>query len=453
MEDILPILVDSRNVGRVIIERRPKLATKAAEAAASHMSTPKDIQFCPFSDGSHDDRNRGGVGLAYRRKWLPQGWSSEDAKTDVNGDFVEKAWPYGHAKNNMLMEALGIIEALYAADESIQHNLSVLKKHACTVTVKAMTDCQPMLQHIARQTPPGGKVRQAIPRQIIKQIKDQILALQSHGITVLVEIHWCPRNKVPQMILADMLAGEARKRGLAYCNATQNIWARATESTIMKELLVLLSGTIGFAQIPKKSNNSPTTLEKTITAQNTTEVKQESRRARNKANVSTAPSDSTTDSRPKSTGPDTVLPPKTATTSNAEPTTTSAEPITTPSTKPMASAAADTQPPGEPAKAEAVKRKVEEVTGKSEGRPSKKSKLSQDQPRQKQKPLTMPATWALDPYLSDPEGEIAEEPLPRAPSIRRNPLSTLETGETNVFINDGASLFSLAKPIGIVLQD
>lgn len=375
MEEILPILVDGRNVGRAIIKRSPKQATKAAEAAASHISTPVDILFCPFSDGSHDHNNRGGVGLAYRRQWLPPGWASEHAKTDLNGDFVEKAWPYGHAKNNMLMEAVGIVEALYAADESIQQHLSVLKKNNCTVTVKAMTDCQPMLPHIARQTPPGGKVRQAIPQQIIKQIKDQILALQSHEINVIVEIHWCPRNTVPQLVLADSLAGEARRRGLAYCNATQNIWARATESTIMKQLLLSLSGTIGFAQIPKQINNSPTTLEKTITAQNMTEVKQESRRA---------------------------------------------------------------------------KRKAEEDLEKREGRPTKKSKPSKARPRKQHRP-TMPASWGLSPetttiFTSDIGGIHSEEPVRHAPYVRIVDLSTKETREKNVFINDGVNLFALIEP-------
>lgn len=452
MEEILPILVDGRNVARAIIKRGIRQATKAAEAAASHISTPMDIQLCPFSDGSHDSNNRGGVGLAHRRQWLPQGWASEHAKTDLNGDFVEKAWPYGHANNNMLMEAVGIIEALYAADESIEQHLPVLKKHTCTVTVKAMTDCQPMLAHIVRQTPPGGKVKQAIPRQLIKQIKDQTLALQSHGITVFVEIHWCPRNKVPQLILADMLAGEARKRSLAYYNATENIWARATESTIMKKLLLLLSGSIGFAQIPKKINNSATTLEKTITAKNMTQVKKESRKARHTANVATASLKTTVDLQPKFPVPETVLPPKPAITSNIRPTTTTAEPTTTPSTKPMASAAEDAHLPEKPIKAEAVKRKVEEVMEGSEGMPNKKPKLSPDRKRQEKQrqPLTMPASWALDPYLSDTEGEVTGDP---APSIRRNLQSTQETGEINVFINDGVRPFSLAKPIGIVLPD
>lgn len=157
MKQDVPILVNGRYLGRVIIDTDRKQAIKAAQAAASHISTPTDTQLCPFSDGSHDGMHRGGVGLAYRRNWLPQGLVSEQAATDLSGDFVERAWPYSHAKDNMVMEAVGIVEALYAARESIQQHLPVLKKHACNVTVKATTDCMPLLEHIARQTPRGGK--------------------------------------------------------------------------------------------------------------------------------------------------------------------------------------------------------------------------------------------------------------------------------------------------------
>lgn len=441
MEEFLPIVVDGRTVGTAIIKRKPKQATKAARAAASHISTPDDIQFCPFSDGSHDNSNRGGVGLAYKREWLPRGWAPERDVTDQNGDFVKKAWAYGHSKNNMLMEVVGIVEALNAADESIRQHLPLLRKHACTVTVKATTDCQPLLQHIAKQTPPGGKVSKAVPHQIITQIKDQILALQSHGIQVFVELHWCPRNTVEQMTIADRLAGEARKSGLAYCNATQNLWARATESAIMKELVLVLSGTIRFAQVKEKINHSSTTLEKTITAQNTTEVRQESKRIKRTANISTASSKSTADSQPGVPMAEPVLPSKPATTSNIEP-----SPI--PSTQPTTAAPSGAQP----AKAVAVKRKAEDGgTKESEGRPTKKSKLSPARPR-KQYRLIMPVAWGLGPettriFISNPKGDHTEKPVLRAPFIRMVTASTMETGKKNVFISDGFNTFSLAKPI------
>lgn len=459
MEEILPIVLDGRNVGTVIIKRSPKQATKAARAIASHISTPTDIQFCPFSDGSHGYDNRGGVGLVYRRQWLPQGWAPEHAVTNLKSDFVERAWPYGHAKDNMMMEVVGIVEALQAADESIKQHRSILKKHGSTVTVKATTDCQPVLHHIAKQTPSGGKVGKAMPHQIIKQIKDQMLAIQSHGIKVSVELHWCPRNMVQQMTIADNLAGEARKRGLGYCNVTQNLWTRATESTTMKELLLVLSGTIGFAQLPKKISHSSTTLEKEITVQNTTEARQESRRTRRTVNVSTESSKSAADLQHGDPVPDTILPPNPMTTSNTELSTI-------PSTKPTAAAPKDAQPSQYPAEVQTEKRKVEEVEveeveedmEESEGRPTKKSKPSPDSPTQDQQaPLTMPAAWGMDPetkvYIADPAtGLFTETAVARAEWIRTNLDSTLVTGETNVFISDGVSGFCVAKPMGITRQ-
>lgn len=309
----------------------------------------------------------------------------------------------------------------------------------------------------------------------MREIKNLIQALTSLEIKVSLELHWCPRNMVQQMIISDNLAGEARRRGLAYCNATQNFWARATESNAMKELLLVLAHVVRFKQITEQTTESSTTLERTKMVQKTTEAKHESRRTEHTAGVST-----TAYSHPALPLPDATLPPKPASTSNAEPTTV-------PSMKPMTSATGDAHPPKGHDKVEAGKRKAEEnteesevrpikkvvlssaETGKrqavvvemeeSEGMPNKKAKLSPAdeeaetsmdreasptaQPEQ-QLASRMPATWALNPHDGDVEG-------PTAPSIRTNDASTKETGERNVFISDGVSPFSLAQPVGIPL--
>lgn len=502
MQDNLPILADGRKVGTAILKYEPKQATKTARAAAFHVSTPNDIQICPFSDGSHDTNNRGGVGLAYRRQWLPREWVTQRAVKGVKGEFVERAWPYSYAKNNTLMEVVGIVEALHAANESIQQHIALLKKHACTVQVKATTDCQPLLAHIAKQTPPGGKVSKAIPHQIIKQIKDQIVALQSHGIKVSVEIHWCPRNMVPQLILADKLAGKARKCGLAYCNATENLWARATKSVIMRELLRVLSGDIKFAPIMEQTAHSSTTLEKTITARNTTEARQESRQIERTKNDSAASSRTTADSQTEVPLPDTAVPWKPATASNTglptiPPTESTAAPPHgaqppegptrdnkrkreaeeeedeesegRPTKKPMSAAPPETQPTQGPANAGKRKRKAEEEDGKdSEGATTKKPKPSPaesihlPEPMHEPEPIhepesdTMRPSWGLDlkykrVFIADPKGVHYETPVQRAEFIRMVTKSTLDTWEKNTYVNDGVSSFCLVERNGYAI--
>lgn len=503
MEDNLPIHADGRKVGTAIIKYEPKQATKAARAAAFHVSTPSDIQICPFSDGSHDTSNKGGVGLAYRRQWLPREWARQRAVKGVNSEFVERAWPYDHAKNNMLMEVVGIVEALHAANESIQQHISLLKQHACIVQVKATTDCQPLLAHIAKETPRGGKKSKAIPHQIIKQIKYQILALQNHGIQVSVELHWCPRNMVPQLILADKLAGHARKGGLAYCNATQNLWDRATKSVIMAELLRVLSGDIRFAPIMEQITHSSTTLEKAMTARNTTEARQESRQIERTENDSAASSKTTVDSQPEVPLPDTAVPSKPATATNTElptiPPTESTAAAThgaqppkkptkdskrkreaeeeddeesegRPTKKPMSAAPLETQTTQGPANAGKRKREAEENEDSkdSEGTSTKKPKPSPAEPIHEPEtptmpawwgpvdepePSTMPASWGLDiaykrVFIADPEGVHYETPIKRAEFIRKIPESTSDTWEDNTYVNDGVSLFCLVETKG-----
>lgn len=456
----IPIIVEGRSVGQVIIQPDRESAIRLATAAATHISTPNDIQFCSFSDASSSQgpEYRGGVGLVYKWRWLPQGWVAGRAATDPAEDMVEKAWPYGYAVGTLVVEGVGILESLHAANEEIKRHRSVLAKHASTVKVKVTTDCQAILHHICRTTPTADKTKKRLPPQLIKNVKDLILSLQDHKIEVAVELHWCPRNMVPQLMRADELAGEARRSGMSYCNATGDFWSEATESVIMKKLEPMLSGTVRFAHLPmnhistgaESAGAGPTGTTEKETRKKTRRGKKETRRAKAAAELQPSAAKShpqlplpagplpskPLSSKPLSSKPlsSKPLPPKPATTSNAKPTTTSADPTTTPtttttttpSTKPMSSAAADVQLPEKPIKVETVKRKAEDVMEEREGMPNKKSKLSPDRKRQEQQQqsLTMPAACALDPYLSDPEeGEITEKPLP------------------------------VAKPIGIVLQD
>lgn len=382
MEDTqeFPIIVDGRAVARAIIKHDRKQAIESANAAASHVSTPDDIQFCTFSDGSHsiDTENWGGVALAYRYKWLPQGWAAEDEATYpggdrdmdenvwpfVHADMVAKAWPFGHAVGAAAMEGVGVVESLYAANEELERYLPVLTKHASTVLVKVTTDCQEILKYISKATLAASQAKKLPPR-LVKQMHDLILALQGHGIPVVVELHWCPRNKVPQLLAADALAGEAMRTGLGYCTVRQIFWSEATQSVTMKQLEPMLSGAVSFARVA---------VNKEI----------ESRRG-------------------KKTG---------------------------------------------------EKRKAEEELEES-GRPRKKSKLSKARPRKqprKQPRPTMPASWGLDAetttiFISDPGGIHSQAPVKPAPYIRMVALSTQETREKNVFINDGVNLFSLIEPV------
>lgn len=480
----LPIIVEGRAVARVIINHHKEEATKSAHAAASHIPTPDDIQFCPFSDGSLGSENHGGVALVYRCPWLPQGWVSEREATIPSGNMVRKAWSYGYAAGSLAMEGVGVLESLYAANEELERHLPALIKHASTVTVKATTDCQSILHYISAGILTTNQAR-AFPPQVINKIHDLILALQGHGIKVIVELHWCPRNMVPPLSAADAMAGQAMRNGRGYCNVTKNYWSKATQSAIMKELEPMLLGTVMFARPPVDQTSisagssgagSTGTTEKK-TAKKTRRGKKQTHRAQAAAEVKPTgaadshpqlplpavplPSKPTTmpSTKPMASGAaeagttGTAVPPKPATMSHSAGPTTSnvAEPTAIPSTKPVASTAADAQPPEESVKAVAGKRKAEDME-ESEGRPTKKSKPSKARPIRQQHRPTMPASWALDPetttiFTSDIGGVISEEPVQHAPFIRVVDDSTKDTMEKNVYINDGVNLFSLIEPM------
>lgn len=436
----LPIVVEGRTVGTAIIKHDRKQATSSAYAAASHISTPDDIQFCSFSDGSHGKEHRGGVALAYKHQWLPQKWATES--TGPSGDTVLKAWPYGHAVGSMAMECVGVLESLCAANEELERHLPVLTKHSSTVTVKATTDSQMALQYVSRGTLTPFQARKLPPR-LIKQIHDLILALQDHQIKVVVELHWCPRNAVPQLWKADEMAGQAMRSGFGYCNITNRLWTEAIESATMKQLEPVLSGAITIAAIPIIPSSAGEAAGKKKTRRG--------RKNKKRAQRETTPSGAA-DSHSQLPLPDTTLPPKPATTDV--------------SAKSIASVAADGKSPKEPANAQAGKRKAEEEElEQSEERTIKKAKLSQAnvaktntaathspaRPRRQHRP-TMPVAWALDPettttFVLHPDGGHQETPAPRAPFIRMVLESTQETREKNVFVNDGVSGFCLAQPV------
>lgn len=361
--EALPIVVDGLAVAKAIINHDRKQAIESACAAASHISTPDDIQFCTFSDGScsNDSDNWGGVGLAYRHQWLPQKWADEHQAAYPSGDMVEKAWPFGFAVGAPVMEGVGVLESLHEANEEVERHLPVLTKHASTVVVKATTDCQEILRYISKATLTASQGKKLTPR-LVKQMHDLILALQDHGITVVVELHWSPRNSVPQLLVADGLAGEAMRSGLGYCNITQNLWSEATQSVAMKQLEPMLSEAVRFARAI---------------------VDPEAKKSR----------------RGKKAG---------------------------------------------------EKRKAEDELEEGEIRQRKKSKRSTARPRKQHRP-TMPAAWGLDAettmiFTSDPKGRHSKKPVLHAPFIRMTTISTKETGEKNIFVNDGVNLFSLIEP-------
>lgn len=477
MEEDLPIIVGGHTVARAIINHDKMRASKSASVAASHVSTPSDIQFCPFSDGSHGADCRGGVALAYRTPWLPQGWEqgwgAEGESTDISGNMVRKAWPYGYAATSLVMEGVGVLESLYAANEELERHLPVLLKHSSTVNVKATTDCQTIIQYVSTGMLTTNQSR-SFPPQLIKKIHDLILTLQSHGVRVFVELHWCPRNMVPPLDAADAMAGKARSSGMGFCNVTKNLWTKAAQSVVMKELEPMLAGIVRLDRLPVShisTGGGSTGKTENTTTKKTRRGKKEAKRAQ-LVNTSTGTANSQPQfplpeaplpSKPLSTEPTTPKPrhstPMPLKTLQSKPmpteqgTTLSDGATTNHSTKPAAAAPQGTQSP----KVQAGKRKAEEEE-ESDGRPTKKSKSSPDTPTQEKQPRTMPAAWRMDPwtnvYIIDPRtGLFTETPVARAQWIRTNPDSTQVTGETNVFISDGVSPFCLAKPKGITRQD
>lgn len=463
-EDI-SVVVDGRVLASVVINHNKGQACKSAYAAASHISTPDNIQLCPFSDGSHGpDDNRGGVGLAYSYPWLPPEWVTGPEATYPSYYMVRKAWPFGHASGSLAMEGVGVLESLCAANEELKRHLPVLAKHASTVNVRATTDCQWILRNISTGPMSTNQAR-TLPPQLIKKIHDLILALQGHGIKVIVELHWCPRNTAPPLSAADAMAGQAMRNGLGFCNVTNNLWSRATRSLIMEELEPMLAGTIRFARLPviHSSTGAGSTGASEETTKNTRRRKKEARRIQV---AETTPSGAA-ESHPQFPLPAAPVPSKPATTSNAEATTSNAGKATftagastIPSTESTSKALASVPPPKESAKVQGGKRKAEEaeMEQRVDGH-TKKSKVSPARPsqqHQQQQPLTMPAAWGLNPktkmcILNLKTGKFTKQPVPQAEFIRMIPDSTKETGEKNLFINDGVNLFSVAVPIGITL--
>lgn len=493
-EDLL-VIVGGHAVARVIIKHDKSQAISAACAAASHISTPADIQLCTFSDGAQDRDYHGGAALAYRESWLPQGWGKE---TRPIGFMVCKAWPFGHAAASLAMEGVGVLESLSAANEELKQHLPVLTNNASTVNVKVTTDCQDILRRISGMTMLTGNPI-TFPPQLIIKIHELILALHGHGIKVIVELHWCPRNAVPSLSTADAMATNARKTGLGFCSASKNLWFWATQSVIMKELEPMLLGTVRFARLPLSQNQ--TGAGSTGTTESKTKKGRRAKKVAQRANAPDATHTDATKSHLQFPLPAIPLPPKPqfskpvttfnteATISNAGKTRFNAVSSTISSIKPKATQSDEV---------EAGKRKTEEDMEESEAKPVKKVKLSPAEMRKRQTEVvemeeseglpnkeadrsptseaaepcsdrevpptagsaqrlahTMPAAWRLPPtktYVKDGRGVVREKLVHPAPYIRIALASTKETGERNVFISDGVSPFSLANPEGVYLE-
>lgn len=382
-EGVFPVIANGSTIATVTINHNRGEAIKSAHAAATHgeyrlhifeilnlwhvlsgpvvgnwlkeqiVSTPQDIQLCTFSDGSsHSEHHSGGVGLVYNGHWLPAEWTTRPVMETSRGHEGKGAWSYGDNAGSIVMEGIGVLESLYTANEEIKRHLSVLEKHGSTVQVKVTTDCQAVLGRIAAGKPAKERSHRQLPPLLYQRIREMIVALHDHGVGMVVEIRWCPRNAVTPMYEADNLAGNAMKTGLGYNKGT---WSEGIRSVTMKELVPMLPGSISYTRSVPADGGTPKGV-----------------RRRNKRG----------------------------------------------------------------------KRKAEDEV--EEDRPTKKAKTSH-------RPQTMPASWALDPdttvYVWDPEaGEMEKKPVVSCPFVRKVDASTMETGEENVFINDGVSGFSMAKP-------
>lgn len=232
-----PVFVDGQVVGKAILHSGPAEAIKAATEAAFTISKTNHVQFCPFSDASHGGYNgRGGVSVVYRRQWLPDGWTSDQAGTHPDGDFCKRAWSYTRCIGIHALEAVGVLESLHAANKVIARDLQVLKDHDCTVTVKCTTDSREALRHIASRR--VGQIP-ALPVELVKRIKQEMQMLHGHGIKVKVELHWCQRNNVPQLCIADQLAGMAKRGGHGYSKADRAHWVKSDLADEIESLITL----------------------------------------------------------------------------------------------------------------------------------------------------------------------------------------------------------------------
>lgn len=239
----------------------PSFSSPSQVVDQATVSTHDDIQISTFSDGSHSRENHGGVGMAYKRRWLPKEWTHETADPASDCvDMVEQAWAYGYAVGAMTMEGVGVLESLYAANDEITRHLAILQKHASTVKVRITTDCQPILEQIARSTEMIERKEKFMPPELCNRMKEMIVTLQGHGIQVVVEMHWSPRNAVLQLWRADQLAGRAMRTGLGYSKETS--WSEAIVSVIMKQLVPKLPGSISYTRsVPATSEAEGTRKE------------------------------------------------------------------------------------------------------------------------------------------------------------------------------------------------
>lgn len=283
MLEKFPILLKDLEVGTVVIQNRHD-AVKAATDAAYNISSSKDAQLCPFSDGSYRPKSgRGGVGVVCRRQWLPDGWTSDQTGTNPNGDLFKQAWAYKYTPGILEMEGIGVLEGIHVANKTIARDLDVLKAHNCTVTVRVTTDCDLMLRHIANKRSTKYIDESTVSLQLIKNIKEELQMLQGHGIKVIAELHWCPRNRVAQLIVADQLAHEAMKRGLGYCNATQGMWSKDIKSDMALDIETLAAG--GVSVLPAELPNNTTKMSRKAR-------KRARRRARQAESIATPTNDS-----------------------------------------------------------------------------------------------------------------------------------------------------------------
>lgn len=440
----LPILFKNLEVGKVVIQTESTEAIQVARTAASKLSSAKDTQFCPFSDGSHGRHGRhgngpGGVGLVYKRQWLPDRWTSDQTGTHPNGDFVKQAWSYTRAVGSMVMEGVGVLEGLHAANKTITRDTHLLKAHGSMVTVRGITDCEGILRHISSKSPVKKKATQTVPPQLIKRIKEEMQMLQSHGVKVIVELHWCPRNKVPQLGMADKLAGQAMSTGLGYSNVNQESWGRDIKSDMAREIEPMVSGAHWSGQTPE-AHNPRTELPKNTTKSRSAR-KRERRRAWEAADTATT-STHDSDPHPQLPLPELPLPSKPG--KNTPAVINNTGPTTTPLTKPMPVSPPDTHLLKEPVAAEAVKREVQDKENSEE--PIKKANTSPANEEETTNTAretgsaaqsgtrytcTMPAACGMDPEIKVfiwgiPEGGTNAKLNMQFPFMRMVVLSTME---------------------------
>lgn len=360
-------------MGKVVIQK-PTEAINAARDAAFTLSTPNEVRFCTFSDGSYK-YERGGVGLVYRRQWLPKEWAPEQQPTDPNRDFVKTAWPYARAIGSMVMEGVGVLKGLQAANKAIRRDLHVLKAQHCTITVRGTTDCAAILRHIARNDPTW---RTTIPSELIKMIKLEIQQLHSHGIRVIVELHWCPRNEIPQLELADKLAGHAMA-GLVRCyNTKQDCWVTVARFDMAQDIERLAFGAACSDQAAKAHERSAASQSTTLMSLKKSEERRGAERA---ANVTRA-AENISGSYPQLPLPSIALPSKPA--MNVPATVDNAGSTKTLDTKTTATFSTEAQHSNEPVTVEAVRREA-----KQEETKSRRSQSRRRNHHQGTKPRTM----------------------------------------------------------------